>query len=113
VTDTTMEYKGYTALIQYSEEDGCLIGKVIGISDQIVFDAPSLDEIRKIFEADVDSYLQYCRQKGREPNKPVAEVMVPVPSALYAQIAQKAEYDGVPVHTLMESALQKFVAQQA
>jgi hypothetical protein len=35
--------------------------------------------------------------------------MVPVSSALYAKIAQKAEYDGVPVYTLMETALQKFV----
>ena len=66
-----MEYKGYTALIQYSTEDGCFIGKVIGISDQIIFDATSLDEICKTFEADVDSYLQYCQEKGREPNKPV------------------------------------------
>ena len=111
MSDTTMEYKGYTALVQYSADDGCFIGKVIGISDQIVFDAPSLDEIRKTFEADVDSYLQYCRQKGREPNKAVAEVMIPVSSALYAQIARKAEYEGVPVRTVMENALQKFVAQ--
>jgi hypothetical protein len=39
--------------------------------------------------------------------------MVPVPSALYAKIAQKAEYDGVPVYTVMETALQKFVAPAA
>jgi predicted HicB family RNase H-like nuclease len=35
--------------------------------------------------------------------------MVPIPPVLYAKIAQKAEYDGVPVNTLMETALQKFV----
>jgi len=108
-----MEYKGYTALIRHSEEDGCFIGKVIGISDQIVFDAASLDEIRKIFEADVDSYLQYCRQKGRQPNTPASEIMVPVSPLLYAKVSQKAEDDGVPVRAVMESALQKFVAQLA
>ena len=32
---------------------------------------------------------------------------------LYAKIAQKAEYDGVPVYTLMETALQKLVAHNA
>jgi predicted HicB family RNase H-like nuclease len=104
-----MEYKGYTALIQYSEEDGRFIGKVIGILDQIIFDAPCFEEIRKIFEADVDSYLQYCRQKGREPDKPVLEIMVPVSPLLYAKASRKAEYDGVPVRTVMEAALQKFV----
>ena len=113
MNDTTMEYKGYTALIQYSTEDGCFIGKVIGISDQIIFDATSLDEIRKTFETDVDSYLQYCHQKGREPNKPASEIMVPVSPVLYAKVSRKAEDDGVPVRIAMETALQKFVAQQA
>ena len=113
MTDITMEYKGYTALIQYSFEDGCYIGKVIGISDQIIFDAASLDEICKTFEADVDSYIQYCRKKGREPNKPVSEIMVPVSPELYAQVSRRAEYDGVPVRTLLETALQKFVTQPA
>jgi predicted HicB family RNase H-like nuclease len=47
--------------------------------------------------------------KQRKPNEPVSEIMVPVSPALYAKAAQKAEYDGVPVHTLMETALQKFV----
>jgi predicted HicB family RNase H-like nuclease len=106
-----MEYIGYTSLIQYSKDDGCFIGKVIGIEDQIIFDAPSFDEISKVFEADVDSYVRYCRKKGREPNKPVSEVIVHVSSAPYARIAQEADYDGIPVHTLLETALQKFVAQ--
>ena len=109
MNDTTMEYKGYTALIQHSEEDGCFIGKVIGISDQIIFDGTSLEEIRKTFEADVDSYVQYCRQKGREPNKPVSEIMVPVSPLLYEKASRRAEYDGVPVQQVMETALRKFV----
>ena len=113
MSDTTIEYNGYTALVRYSEEDGCFIGKVIGINDQIIFDAPSIDEIRKVFESDVDSYIQYCRQKGREPNKPVEEIMVPVSPVLYAKVSRMAENDGVPVRKAMETALQKFVAQHA
>ena len=113
MSETTLEYNGYTALIQYSEEDGCFIGKVIGITDQIIFDAPSIDEIRKIFESDVDSYIQYCRQKGREPNKPASEIMVPVSTVLYAKVSRKAEDDGVPVRTALETALQRFVAHNA
>ena len=109
-----MEYRGYTALIQYSEEDGCFIGKVIGISDQIVFDASSLEEIRKAFAKDVESYIQYCCEKGREPNKPMSEFLIPVsPPLLYAQASRKAEDDGVPVRAVMETALQKFVSQHA
>jgi predicted HicB family RNase H-like nuclease len=108
-----MEYQGYTARIHYSKEDECYVGEITGINDIVVFDGATLEEIRKTFENDVESYQACCAEVGREPNKPVPEVMVPVSSALYAKIAQKAEYDGVPVYTLMESALQKFVMHNA
>ena len=111
--NNTMKYKGYTALIEFSDEDGCLIGKVLGIRDVIVFDGNTVEEIRTTFQEMIDHYIMACAKAGREPNKPVPEVMVPVPSALYARISQKAEYDGVPVHTLMETALRNFVSQHA
>ncbi|MDR1778098.1 MAG: type II toxin-antitoxin system HicB family antitoxin [Desulfovibrio sp.] len=112
-SDVLMEYKGYTARIHYSEEDGCYVGKIVGIQDIVVFDGETLEEIRKTFEEDVESYSQCCAEAGREPNKPAPEILIPVSSSLYAQLSKKAEYDGVPVHTLMETALQKFVAQHA
>ncbi|MDR2573302.1 MAG: type II toxin-antitoxin system HicB family antitoxin [Desulfovibrio sp.] len=107
--NNTMQYKDYTALIEFSGEDGCLIGKVLGIRDMIVFDGNTVDEIRKNFHDMIDHYIAACSKAGREPNNPVSEVMIPVSPSLYAKIAKKAEYDGVPVHTVMETALQRFV----
>jgi predicted HicB family RNase H-like nuclease len=57
----------------------------------------------------IDHYIMACEKAGREPNKPVSEMMIPVPSTLYAKIARKAEYDGIPINTVMETVLQKFV----
>ena len=57
---------------------------------------------------DVDSHVRYCRQKGREPQKPVSEIMVPVPSLLYEKASRRAEYAGIPVQKIVEAALQKF-----
>ena len=33
----TMTCKGYTARVEYSEEDGCLIGRLIGLRDIVAF----------------------------------------------------------------------------
>ena len=107
--NNTMKYKGYTALIEFSDEDGCLIGKVLGIRDVIVFDGNTVEEIRTNFQDMIDHYIAACGKAGREPNKPVPEIMVPVSPELYAKVSRKAEYDGVPVRTVMENALQKFV----
>ena len=112
-SDIIMEYKGYTARIYYSREDGCYVGELTGINDIVVFDGETLEEIRKTFEADVESYLAYCAEAGREPNKPVSEIMVPVSPELYAKASRVAEYDGVPVRMVMETALQKFVQHHA
>ena len=112
-SDIIMEYKGYTARIHYSKEDGCYVGELVGINDIVVFDGETLEEIRKTFEADVEDYQACCAEIGREPNRPVPEIMVPVSSELYAKVSRKAEDDGVPVRTAMETALQKFVAHHA
>jgi predicted HicB family RNase H-like nuclease len=70
VDDAILKYRNYTARVRFSDEDGCYVGKVLGIDDQIVFDGASLDAARSAFEADVDDYIRYCREKGREPQAP-------------------------------------------
>jgi len=112
-SDILMEYKGYTARIHYSREDECYVGEIIGIDDVVIFDGETLEEIRKTFEADVESYWECCAEVGKEPNQPVSEIMIPVSPELYAKVSRQAEYDGVPVREVMETALQKFVAQHA
>ena len=107
--NNTMKYKGYTALIEFSDEDGCLIGKVLGIRDVIIFDGSTVEEIRTNFQDMIDHYIAACAKAGREPNKPASEIMIPVSPELYAKVSRKAEYDGVPVRTVMEAALQRFV----
>jgi predicted HicB family RNase H-like nuclease len=107
--NNTMKYKDYTALIEFSDEDGCLIGKVLGIRDVIVFEGNTVEDIRKNFHEMIDHYIMACAKANRVPNKPVSEVMIPVPTALYAKASRKAEYDGVPVQTVMEAALQQFM----
>ena len=53
----TMNYKGYVARIEYSEEDGCFIGHIAGINDIVGFHASSVAELRTAFEEAVDDYL--------------------------------------------------------
>ena len=52
----TMKYKGYTGSVDYSEEDNCLYGEVLGIShDAITYEGKDVDELRKDFEGAVDA----------------------------------------------------------
>lgn len=40
--DNTMTYKGYTAIISFSAEDGCLVGRLAGINDIVGFHGDSV-----------------------------------------------------------------------
>lgn len=64
-----MNYKGYAARIEYSDEDQLLIGHVAGIRDVIGFHAQSVPQLRSAFEEAVDDYLDTCARLGREPQK--------------------------------------------
>lgn len=70
MNNITMEYRGYTALIRFSDEDECLVGQLVGINDIVGFHGDSEEEIRTAFHESVDDYLATCAKIGREPNKP-------------------------------------------
>ena len=110
--NNTMQYKGYSASIEYSAEDECFVGQVIGTKHTIIFDGTSVEEIRTNFQEMIDDYPAMCADLEQEPNMPVSEIMIPVSPAVYAKIARKAEYDRIPVNAVLETALQKFVSPQ-
>jgi len=108
----TIEYKGYTALVEYSAEDKLFFGRVLGIEHIISFEGTSVDEIHANFMDMIDDYPAMCADLEVKPNGPVAEILVPISPDLYAKASRRADYDGVPVRKVMETALEMFVTQQ-
>ena len=64
-----MTYKGYSARIEYSDEDECFVGRVAGIRDIITFHGESVEEIRRAFKESINFYLETCAKRGETPNK--------------------------------------------
>ena len=53
-----ISYKGYSAEIQFSSEDECLIGHILNINDIVGFHGNSVDEIKNAFAEAVDFYIK-------------------------------------------------------
>ena len=91
----TMVYKGYTAEIKYSDEDGCFIGEIAGIRDIIGFHGDSVSELRAAFEEAVEDYLEMCEEHGRPPQKPYSgSLTLHIPPEIHIGIAMAAEASG-------------------
>ena len=94
-----MQYKGYAARIEYSDEDGCLVGHIAGIKDIVGFHGESVTEMRAAFEEAVDDYLALCAETGKRPERPYSgRIMLRVPPELHAQVAIQAETNGVSLN---------------
>lgn len=92
---TPMTYKGYAARIEYSDEDGCFVGHVAGISDIISFHGDSVEEIRTAFHEAVDHYLASCEAFKKAPNRPYSgKIMVRVQPEVHARAAMTAAASG-------------------
>jgi len=101
-----MTYKGYTAKIEYSPADGCLVGRLLGIKDIIAFEGDSVTEIHKAFEEAVDDYLALCAKLGQSPDKPFSgKIMLRVPPEAHAKLAVQAQARGTSINALVVDAL--------
>jgi predicted HicB family RNase H-like nuclease len=104
-----MTHRGYAARIEYSDEDGCLIGRVAGIQDIITFHGDSVEEIRQAFAEAVDFYIDTCEHRGREPQTPFSgRLMLRLPTELHARLAIQAQIEGRSLNSLVTDALAQY-----
>jgi predicted HicB family RNase H-like nuclease len=103
-----MMHRGYAAKIEYSDEDGCFVGRIAGISDVIGFDAESVKELKAAFEEAVDDYIATCEKIGRAPQKPYSgKLMLRLPPEVHARAAMMAEAHGMSLNQWAADVLSK------
>ncbi|WP_411344795.1 type II toxin-antitoxin system HicB family antitoxin [Paenibacillus sp. WLX1005] len=89
-----LEYKGYIGKVEFDDEQEILHGEVINIKDVITFQALSVDELKQAFQESVDDYLDFCAERGEEPDKPYSGNLMlrisPTQHRLMAIAASKA-----------------------
>lgn len=102
-----MEYKGYTAVIEYDDDDDCFVGRVIGITDRIVFDGESTAELRRHFHEVLDTYFVHCKDVGKDPETPKSgKMLLRLPAELHAYVAHQAETTGESINNIVVGAVE-------
>lgn len=80
--------------MEYSKEDDCLVGKVIGMhSDLILYEGNTLTDLKRDFVEAVDSCIEGCMAEGKEPRKPFSgKILVRMSSDLDERITIAASH---------------------
>lgn len=104
-----LKYKEYSGSVEYSPEDNCLFGKVQGLRKAtILYEGQSLDEVRKDFEESIDFYLEGCKEKNVQPEKPYSgKLNLRMPSELHSRVAAFASNTGTTINEIINRALSK------
>jgi predicted HicB family RNase H-like nuclease len=101
-----MRYKGYSARVEYSDEDECFVGRVAGLRDIITFHGESVDEVRQAFKEALDFYLETSAQRGETPNKPYSgKLMLRIAPEVHAAVATAAEVSGKSINQWVAEVL--------
>ena len=101
-----MHYRGYTGSVEYSEPDNILHGKLLGISDLIMYEGDSLKALKKDFEESVDEYLDDCEKLGKKPQVPFSgQLNTRVGHELHMALAMEAERNKISQSAMLKQIL--------
>jgi predicted HicB family RNase H-like nuclease len=90
-----MQYKKYSARIEYDAEDRIFVGHIVGIRDIVGFHGASVEELENAFHEAVDDYLAHYAKIGMPPQRPYSgKIMLRVDPDLHAALAVKAKTQG-------------------
>lgn len=90
-----LKYKGYTGRVEFDDEAGLFHGEVIDLKDVVTFQGRSVEELENAFRESIDDYLEFCAERGEEPDKPfTGRLMLRLPPELHRQAFVRAQREG-------------------
>ena len=106
-----MQYKGYYGSVHYSDEDRVFYGKVEFIRALISYEGTDVQSLRQAFEEAIDDFLETCKEKGIEVERPFkGSFNVRVGADLHRRIALAAERKGLTLNRYIADILERETA---
>ena len=107
---SSMNYKGYTARIEFDEGDGIFWGKVLGLpaTTRISFEGETVAQLTQDFHNAVDFYVADCAKTGKEALKPASgKLMLRVAPEVHSAALIAAQAHGVSLNQWAAKVLQE------
>lgn len=105
-----LEHKGYKGRVEFDPEAKIFHGEVVGTRDVITFQGTSVEELEVAFRDSVDDYLEFCAERGEEPDKPfTGRLMVRLPPDLHRELYVEAKEEGMSLNQLIAERLKRAV----
>lgn len=104
-----LKYKGYIGSVEYSEEDNCLFGKVLGMNKVLIsYEGETVLELKQDFMDGVDQYLESCKKLGITPQKSYSGTFnIRIPAEVHGKAVMKAKKEGISLNAFVRQAIEE------
>ena len=101
-----LKYKGYFGRVALDTDAGVLHGRVVNTRDVITFEADNVKDLEKEFHNSVNDYLEFCEERGEEPDKPYSgKLSLRIPPQLHQWYATAAAARAQSINKMLEHCL--------
>ena len=102
-----MTYKGYTAFVEFDSEAKIFHGEVADLRDVVTFQSADAEELEAEFHRSVDEYLAFCREIGKQPEKPFSgKFVVRIPKKLHQAAFLSAQVQKQSLNAFIAGAIE-------
>jgi predicted HicB family RNase H-like nuclease len=106
MADNILKYKNFYGSVEFSADDECFFGKLIGTDDLVTFEGDSVDTLKKAFTEAVEDYIIFCKKAGKEPQKSYkGSFNIRLSPDLHKEAAVIASREGISLNAFVEKAI--------
>ncbi|MEO5914730.1 MAG: type II toxin-antitoxin system HicB family antitoxin [Luteolibacter sp.] len=103
-----MIYKGYSGNVRFDDEAEIFHGEVLGVRDVVTFQGRSVEELKTAFHESIDDYLDFCKSRGEEPDKPFSgKFLLRLEPELHRKLYELSTNDGESLNSWIATKLEK------
>lgn len=103
-----LKHEGYTGHVEFDDEAGVFHGEVLDLRDVVTFQGKSVEELERAFRDSIDDYLEFCEERGEEPEKPFSgRLMLRLPPRLHREVYIRARKEGKSLNQWIAEKLEK------
>ncbi|MCP5104728.1 MAG: type II toxin-antitoxin system HicB family antitoxin, partial [bacterium] len=93
--------------VEYSAEDEIFHGKIEFITDTVLYEGRSVDEVKTNFQEAVEDYIEACEEIGKEPQKPFkGKILARIGPEMHKKAALIALQKRISLNKFVESAIE-------
>lgn len=114
MSNNYFEYKGYYGSCEICLDSKELFGKILFIRDLVTYAADSISNMENEFKAEVDDYLEICKELGKNPDKSLTgNFNVRLGSELHKNISLEALDSNESQNEVVKKALAFYFDEQS